>query len=188
MDALRRRYVERRTLAQATQARRYVVNAEAALAAGDKVSAANNFRVALTLTPDDVDLQRRAREAQEHADALLAETYAKQGAYEERNGQWVEAARSWARVCKSRPDDATLHERAANALLKASGDLHEASRLAQRACEIEPKRLSARVTLANVYLAAGLTLNARRELETAAQLAPHDDTIQAMLKRVGKSA
>jgi hypothetical protein len=44
------------------------------------------------------------------------------------------------------------------------------------------------VTLANVYVAAGLGLNARRELETAAQLAPHDGNIQALLKRVGKSA
>jgi hypothetical protein len=39
-----------------------------------------------------------------------------------------------------------------------------------------------------VYLAAGMVLNAQRELETAAQLAPHDDNIQAMMKRVGKLA
>jgi curved DNA-binding protein CbpA len=188
MDALRRRYEERKALARAAQARKYVTNADAALAAGDAVGAANNFRVALTLTPDDPELKRRAGEMQERANSILAETYTKQGGYEEKNGQWAEAARSWVRVANARPNDARALERAANALVKANGDLQEASRLGKQACALEPTSVPSRVTLASVYLAAGMTLNARRELETAAQLAPHDGTIQAMLKRVGKSA
>ncbi|MDP9035671.1 MAG: hypothetical protein M3O50_12775 [Myxococcota bacterium] len=85
-----------------------------------------------------------------------------------------------------RPNDAHPHERAAHAILKTNGDLHEASRLAQHACKLEPKNARYRVTLANVYLAAGLSLNARRELEAAAQLSPHDDTITSMLGRLAK--
>jgi curved DNA-binding protein CbpA len=188
MAALRRRYEERRAMAQAVQARKYIANAEAAMAAKDPVAAANAFRVAMTLSPGEPGLVERAKEAQTQADTLLAETYARQAAYEEKNEQWAEAARSWARVCRARADDAAAHERAASAIVKAGGDLHEASRLAMRACTLDAENASFRTTLANVYLAAGLTRNARRELETAAQLAPHDDTIQAMLKRVGKSA
>jgi predicted Zn-dependent protease len=138
--------------------------------------------------PQDEQIQKRAQEMQGRADELLAETYAKQASYEEKHGQWAEAARSWARVCKGRPNDARACERAANAIMKAGGDLHEAARLAQHASTLEPDKPSFQVTLANVYLAAGLALNARRVLETAAQRAPHDDTIQAMLKRVAKSA
>jgi curved DNA-binding protein CbpA len=188
MASLRRRYEERRALAQASQARKYVVNAEAALAAGDPVAATNAFRVALTLTPDDAEIARRAQETQGRADAILADTYARQAGYEEKNGQWADAARSWARVCKGRPEDAAAHERAAAALVQTGGDLHEASRMATRACFLDPASAPFRLTLASVYLAAGLTRNARRELETAAQLAPHDGTIRAMLERVGKSA
>jgi curved DNA-binding protein CbpA len=188
MEALRRRYEDRRAMAQSAQARKYIANAEAAMAAGDAVAAANAFRVALTLTPTEPGLAQRAQEAQRSADSILAETYTRQASYEEKNDQWADAARSWARVCRARVDDANVHERAANALVKASGDLHEASRLAQRACALDAENAAYRLTLANVYLAAGLSRNARRELETAAQLAPHDDTIQAMLKRVGKSA
>jgi tetratricopeptide (TPR) repeat protein len=188
MASLRRRYDERRSMAQASQAKKYVTNAEAALAAGDPVAATNAFRVAMTLTPDDADLARRAMEAQSQSDAILAETYTKQAGYEEKNGRWSDAARSWARVCKGRPEDGPAHERGANALVQAGGDLHEASRLAQRACALVPSSAAFRATLANVYLAAGLMRNARRELETAAQLAPHDGTIQAMLERLGKSA
>jgi predicted Zn-dependent protease len=91
-------------------------------------------------------------------------------------------------VCRARGNDANAHERAANAIVKAGGDLHEAARLAQQACALDAESAPFRVTLASVYLAAGLSRNARRELETAAQLAPHDDNIQAMLKSVGKSA
>jgi tetratricopeptide (TPR) repeat protein len=188
MAMLRRRYEERKTLAKATQARAYVAKGQEALAKGDAVSAANSFRVAVSLKPDDPELERVAREAQAKAEELLASTYEHQATYEEKNGQWTEAARSWARVCRARPNDKAAHDRAANAIVKAGGDLHEAGRLAQRACALEPENIEFRVTLSNVYLAAGLTLNARRELETAAQLAPQDGTIQAMLKRIGKSA
>ena len=127
-----------------------------------------------------------AKDAQANADTILAETYTKQALYEEKNGQWTEAARSWARVCKARPNDANSHERGANAIVKAGGDLHHAGRLAQRACELEPTNPHFRVTLAEVYLGAGLTLNGRREIETAAQLAPQDVTIQAMMRRFEK--
>jgi hypothetical protein len=42
------------------------------------------------------------------------------------------------------------------------------------------------LTLAEIYIAAGLTLNARRELEAAARLAPDDANIEALLKRASK--
>jgi DnaJ domain len=188
VEALRRRYEERVEHAKGAQARKYLANAEAALAAGDAVAAANAFRVAQALSPDDTTLATRAADAQAKADAVLCETYTRQARYEEKSGQWADAARSWARVARTRPDDAVAHERAAHALVKADGDMHEASRMAQRAAALDPKNPQFRATLASVYLAAGLALNARRELETAAQLAPHDGTIQALLKRVGKSA
>lgn len=185
MEALRRRYEERVSRAKSTQARKYVVSGEAALAKGDAVAAANAFRVAASLAPNDGDLERKAQDAQGKADAVLSETYARQALYEEKTGRWIDAARSWSRVCKARPKDAEAHEHAANALVKAGADLHEAGRLAERACALEPRTARYRVALANVYLAAGLTLNARRELDAAAQLSPHDGTIQAMMKRLG---
>jgi Flp pilus assembly protein TadD len=131
-------------------------------------------------------LQARAAEAQQKADTLLGETYINQAQYEERNGQWAEAARSWTKASRGRPNDVIAHERAANAIVKAGGDLHEARRLARRACELGPAVALNRMTLAAVYLAAGLELNARRELEAAAQLAPQDDTIRAMLEKLVK--
>ncbi len=184
MAALRRRYEERVTLAKQAEARKYIANAQSALAANDPIAASNAFRIALKLLPGDADLESQARETETKADVLLSETYTKQARYEEKSEQWDQAARSWSRVCKARPGDATAHERAANAIVKACGDLHEASRLAARACELDGNNAAFRVTLAGVFEAAGLGLNARRELERAALLAPQDDIIRLMLKKV----
>jgi tetratricopeptide (TPR) repeat protein len=187
VEALRRRYLDRVAQARLAQARKYASRADEAASSGNIVAAANALRVASTLAPRDETLQARAAEAQRKADALLGDTYMNQASYEEKNGQWSEAARSWAKAARGRPADASAHERAANAIVKAGGDLHEARRLATRACEINPTSSLNRTTLAAVYLAAGLELNARRELEAAAQLGPVDDTIRAMLEKLSDS-
>jgi len=172
MDALRRRYEERVSRAKASEARKYSLKAEEALAAGKLVDAASSFRVASGLAPGDEGLKRKSAEIQVKAE------------YEEKNSQWPEASRSWARTCQLRPNDAHAHDRAAAAIVKAGGDKHKAVHLAQRACELEPELPGMRVTLGNAYLAAGLALNAKREFEVAAKLAPDDGTIKSLLKRV----
>jgi curved DNA-binding protein CbpA len=184
MDALRRRYEERVSRAKAAEARKYMTKAEEALAAGKLVEAASSFRVASGLAPTDETLKRKSADVQVKADAILSETYARQASYEERHGQWPEAARSWLRTCQLRPNDAHAHDHAAAAIVKSGGDMHKAVHLAKRACELEPERPAMRVTLGNAYLAAGLTLNAKREFEVAAKLAPDDGTIKSLLKRV----
>jgi len=187
MDALRRRYEDRVVHAKAAQARGYVEKAKSAIAGGDAVAAANALRVASNLAPDDADIGRMAKDAQAKANVIVGQTYTQQAEYEERHGHWSEAARSWTRACNARESDARCHERAANAILRAAGDLHEAAALGRRACELDPSNAAARITLASVYLAAGLMLNARRELDTAAQLAPHDVTMREMIKQANKT-
>jgi len=188
VNALRNRYEERVRAAKRSQSRKYAAQGYEALAADQIVIAANAFNVASGLAPDDVDLARKAREVADRANVLLGDTYARQAQYEEKSGQWREAARSWLRACRARPNDANTHDSAAAAIVRAAGDLHEAARLAQRACELVPERPHARVTLATVYLAAGLSQNARRELQAAARMAPDDKSIEAMLLKLSASA
>ncbi len=149
VNALRRRYEERMAKAKVREALKFATQAESALASGDSVAAANAYRIAANLDTKDVDLERKAAEARVKADALLAETYMRQGRYEETQGQWPEAARSWARVCKASPNNPIAHERAANAAFKATGDLHAAVRFGQRACELKPKNALFRIQLAS---------------------------------------
>jgi Flp pilus assembly protein TadD len=185
MDALKRRYEDRIALAKKAKASTYVQQAEAAMAKGDLLTAATSLRVAADLVPGDAELERKALEARKQADAILSETYTKQAQYEEGASRWGDAARSWARVCRATPSNASAHVRAVAAILNSKGDLHEAARLAKRVCELEPREAQHRALLGSVYLAAGLALNARRELETAAQMAPQDDTIKEMIRGLG---
>jgi curved DNA-binding protein CbpA len=188
VDALKRRYQEKVTLARTSQVRKYRQAATEAREKGDIVAAANALRVALEFDPENVELQSSHQEAQTAADTLLVDQYLKQAEYEEKAEKWAEAGRSWTRVARTRTTDARAHERAAYCTLKANGNLHEAGSMGQRAVQLEPKNAAYRRTLANVYLAAGLTLNAKRELETAVQLAPDDAQTAAVLKRIAKSS
>jgi len=187
VDALRRRYEERVGQARGQQAAKYSQLAHEAEVRGDVVAAANAYKVAASFAKDDAELQKKAQEIDAQAGIILAETYMRQATYEEREERWKEAARSWQHAVKGRPKDPHVHERAANALMRSSGDLHLAATLAQRAVTLDQANPEHRVTLANVYLAAGLALNARRELEAAAQLSPRNATIVALLKRLTRA-
>ena len=186
MEALKRRYMDRVKQIKAAEARKYVAKAEAALKSGDAFQAAASLRIALDLAPDNPDLQKKAGETQAKADELLCDTYARQAEYEEKNGQWAEAVASWKRVCHVRPQDAHAHERAAHSILRAGEDLREAATFAKTACELAPDDAAAHVTRGSVFLATGDTTPARAALDIAAQLAPQDGTIQAMLRRLSK--
>ncbi len=185
-DALRRHYEQKITAVRTHMAKEHLASAEQAAAGGDWVAATTAYRLAVGVSPDDDVLQRKLVEAQTNANAVLAEAYRKQAAYEEKSDKPTEAARSWQRVTKVLPDDPEAYSRAAKCLLLANTDLRVAGTLAQRAVALEPKRLEHRIVLAEIYLAAGLSLNARRELEAAARLAPDDANIEALLKRAGK--
>jgi curved DNA-binding protein CbpA len=189
-DALRRHYEQKISAVREHMSREHIGTADAAAAAGDWVAASNAYRLALQVNPDDERLQRALAEVQTKANAVLAEAYRKQASYEEKSMKYAEAARSWQRVTKALPEDAGAHYRAAWCLMKDGSEpeknLRIAATLAQRAVTLEPKRVDYRTTLAEIYLAAGLSLNARRELEAAARLAPDDANIEALLKRAGK--
>ena len=188
VDALKRRYDEKVSAARTSQARKYTEAGYAARAKGDMVAAANSLRVALSFDTENQELKVAHEEAQTAADQLLVDQYLKQAEYEERSERWGDAGRSWGRVARAQATNAKAHERGAHCLMKADGDLHEAVALAQRAVQLEPKNVAFRRTMANVYLAAGLTLNAKRELDAVLQLAPEDPPTVALLKRIAKSS
>ncbi len=186
-EALKRHYEQKRESARLAATKQHVAEAEAAKARNDVVAAATAYRHALELTPDDPELRAAFEETQKSAVEVLFGSYRKQAQYEEKNGHWQEAARSWQRAVRAKPLDVEANDRAAFCLAKSNGNLHEAARLAQVAISLDPQRAAYHVTLYLVYVAAGLGLNARREIEAAARLDPEDATIQGLLKRAGKT-
>jgi curved DNA-binding protein CbpA len=150
--------------------------------AGDLLGAASELQAALALQPEHRDLQAQYERVSKAVTRNLADNYEKQAQYEEKLGKWAAAALSWERASEGRPENAQAAHATAEALLKSSGDLHKAQRFAQRALDAVPHDVTHVVTLARVLLAAGLRINARRELEKAVKLDPQNEMIKNLLR------
>lgn len=184
VDSLRRMAAERQASAHREQVERYLEVAEAAAARDDAVGAANSYRFAAALDPTP-ELVEQAREWGAKAAVLLADDYLAQGEAAAREESWVDAARALRRAVAGKPDDPRVLAMAANALLQAKGDLHEAADLARRATERDPRDLSAALVLVEIYVAAKLKLSAQRALAAAAAIAPDDAKVRALQRQVG---
>lgn len=161
---------------------RLLADAQAAEVQRDLAAAVRAYRLALALAPERRDIaEAHERLAQELA-VSLAGQYEQQAIYEEKTQKWASAATSWAKVVEGRPDDIRALTRAAITLLEAKGDLHQARKLAQHAVEIAPEDVQARLALGRVFHAAGLGLNAKRELDVVRKLDPSNALAQQLLK------
>lgn len=183
VDALKRRYEERIENATAAQARKYVQSAEELLSKNDIVGAASSFHIATRFAPEDAGLAMRYQETKNQADKILCESYIKQAQYEERSQHWAEAARTWQKVAKVKVTDARAHAHAAQCLLKADGDLHQAAEHAKQAVGLEPSQVHHHQTLAEIYLQAGKMASATKTAETGLQLDPKNAALLAVLKK-----
>jgi curved DNA-binding protein CbpA len=102
-------------------AARHAQAAARALAAGDVAAAAQSYREALKLTPDDAELRRAADDAHRQIAERSCAAYRRQAALEEKHGHWAEAALSWRRVLQVQPGDAEARARLAAAEAHAAG-------------------------------------------------------------------
>jgi len=187
-EELRRRMHERQEAARRQQVARYVEAATVSMQHGDAAAAANAYRLALAVSPDDPVLKEAFAQAEASAAAQLADGYLKQAAYEEKAERWKEAALSYMRAAAGMKDNADVQHRVAVAMLRANMDLRRAAEHASRAIALEPRNAAYHATLAQIYLTAGMPANARREAETAAELAPKDASIASLLKAVRKNS
>lgn len=186
MDALKRRYHDRLESATHAHAAKYVSTAEDALAKNDLVAASTALSIATKFAPDDQALAIRAQEVKNLADKMLTESYLKQAIYEEKQGHWDEAGKSWLKVARLR-NDAESHERSANAIWRSEdGDLRGAAEHAKLAINLDPTNIGNHITLVEVFLKAGLGSSAKRAAETALKLDPTHPAVLDLVKRMAK--
>jgi curved DNA-binding protein CbpA len=180
---LHQRYKHRQNSIKEQRVERFAQVAEAALAAGNTVSALNALKIARSLSGGDIGTGERLEALEKQLGATMVDAYLERARYEENNGQHEQAARSYTRAARGRPN-ADVFRSAAECYLKAGVELRLASELAREATQIAPNRVDLRLTLAKIYEAAGMQQSAQRELERALELTPESDRIKQWLKRI----
>jgi curved DNA-binding protein CbpA len=146
------------------------------------LEAAGSVRLAIAFDPANQAYKEAFSDVQRRAHEERAKLLTKQGeaALDMRNFQ--EAAGFFEEALQFRSFDPELNIRAARLQWQAVGNLHKAKEFAAAACEIEPTNADYRRTLGQIFKAAGLSSNARRELEAALKLDPKDSEARAELR------
>lgn len=183
-DSLKKRFEEAREANDRGQVARFLEVAELAASRNDPVSAANAYRLAAKMAPDDTSLRDLVATWSHKALVSMADAYFKQGEADEHNGRTADAAQAYLRATVGMPRSASVHDRAAAMLLLSGGDVRKAVETARRAVELQPTVITYRLTLAEAYLAAKLFVTARSELERVLEAEPSHERAKALLKEV----
>lgn len=162
----------------------YVHLAHAHEAKGDLVEALSCAKLALGFDPSRADTRVLYQRLESAVATTQAESFRERAKADERSRRFDLASSSWARVCLGLPDDLEAHLGAARCLLEWGGDLRRARDYAQRAVDIAPTSVPARVVLARIFHAAGMRLNATRELEAAAKLDPASQLVKTLQREL----
>lgn len=182
-DDLKRRYERRMQELQRHQIDHYVKVADEALAAGKAVSALNALRIAVGLAPGDIALAQRLSVIDGQVATSMADAYLEQARYEANQGHHLEAAQSYTRAARGKPNPDVLQS-AAECYLKANAELRQASELARQAVAMAPERTDLRLTLARIYEAAGMKQSVVAELQRVLEATPDDAKVKEWLKRI----
>jgi len=146
------------------------------------IEAAGSVRLAIAFDPQN-DAYRAAfpeiqgRAHAERAKALLKEA---DGCYD--LGDYRDALKFYEEATHFRPFDAELNHKTGRLAFRLGEDLRKAKEFASSACELEPESALYHRTLGQIFAAAGLEANARRELQQALRLDPKDAEAKEALR------
>jgi curved DNA-binding protein CbpA len=183
-EALRNRFEHAKHEATKRQVFHYIATGRDAVTKGDWAAAANAYRIAASLQPDDPNLQRDAQDVIQQSNRYLADNFMKQGEYEVSQERFSEAAISFGKAANGRPDDARCFDRAAFATFRAGNNPRRAVEYARRAVDLAPQNAMYRITLAYSFVAAGLNASVEAELARAVEVAPNDERVKHQLELV----
>ncbi len=181
-EALRNRFEHAKKEATKRQVTHYIAAGRDAVSKGDFASAANSYRIAASLAPDDPNLQRDAQDVIQQANRFLADSFMKQGEYEVSQERFSEAAISFGKAASGKPDDPRPFDRAAFATYRAASNPRRAVDYARRAVDLRPDHWPYHVTLAHCFVAAGLSASAEAEIAKVIELAKNDERAKAQLE------
>ena len=164
----------------------YLAEALLAEQGGDVGRAVGLLRLANDLAPERGDIAERYERLRVELSGSMAEVLIKRAEAHEAASEWEGAATAWGRVVEGEPDNANAHRRCALCFARLGGRFRTARHHAQRALELEGDHVQSHLIMAEIFLSAGMSRNARVALEEAAALdasAEEMKAIQELLMR-----
>jgi curved DNA-binding protein CbpA len=149
------------------------------------VEAAGGVRLAIAFDPWNAAYKERFAEVQGKAHGERARQLVKEAETALELRDYPTALRAFEEALGYRPGDVELLRRAARLALHGGGDLRQAKEWAMEAVELDGRDAGGHKLLGQIYKAAGLEANARRELELAVQLDPKDEEARTALRELG---
>jgi tetratricopeptide (TPR) repeat protein len=181
-DALLRLFADKQQRTVRDRVGVFLNAAKEALARDDVVAAAGHYRLAAQCTSDPA-VHAALADASGKAQVRIHAASLAQARLAESAGRWSEAAAKYARAHDIQPE-ASIAERAANAMRQDGKELKRAAQLAEQAVLAEPRNAAFRVTLGEIYCDAGLMNRAAGESGRASALAPGDVRVRGLASRV----
>ena len=148
--------------------------------------AAASVRLAIAFDPWNEAVKEAFGEVQHKANEERAEQLLKEANANLDLRRANEALPLFEEALHYRPQDPEVNHTTARVAWLAAGDLKKAKEYAARACELRPEVSTYRRTLGQIYKAAGLSANARRELEAALRIDPKDAEAKQELRNLPK--
>lgn len=143
----------------------------AALEAGNPLKAESSLYLAAKLAPENVTYRDQLKTAQSRARELRAKQFisAAESAEQYQNAQ--EALYNYRRAAEYRTSDSRVYFRLSRLIHIVEKDSREAVKTLRIAIDKAPNNAEYRIALAELYIAQGLKLNAKREYEEAIKIA-----------------
>ncbi|HEY6464138.1 MAG TPA: DnaJ domain-containing protein [Polyangiaceae bacterium] len=183
-DHLRRMYAAKQRSATQEHVDVFIRAAREALDRKDVVAAANHYRLAAQNSEDPAILAA-LEDTQARARVHVRETSIAAARAAEQAARWSEAGAKYAKAFGT-CNEPWMAERAAYAFHREGSDLRRAAQLGEQAVLAEPQNMLYRLTLAEIYLDAGLAARAAGEAARALALAPADVRAIALSKKIAK--
>lgn len=171
------------------QLRRYLDGARVAIDEGNALAAANYYRLAQQIAPDDGAIQGALSECAAASAEMRAST--ERAAKLVLVGDNAARAREWEVAGAAYQDAAQLAPRDASVLYKAAGCLYRLGRIAdaaeyaERSVKIVSTRFETWFLLAQVYAEAGAITSAQMAAARAKKLKPEDGRVVKLIAKIG---
>ncbi len=184
-DAERRARLARHPyLMKAGKVQEEVGRAKAAVAKGEFSQAFTFLNQALAIDPTHVEAKALMVEVRRKNEIARGESDLKRAQEALERGDDTAALAAFKSASNVDPKNFTAAFKAASMMERRGVDPKEVSPLAQRAVDVDPKSVEARLLLARVLEAGGMKQLAKRHLEEAAKLDPNHPEVKKSGKRL----